>query len=136
MFFIPWSIFATIFYLQQIFLSFVTTRVKFTIFATPFVRWILPYLFVKIVEEIREMIWKCKQRFVYLALEIWQNSAYKRSSKYSVLYAGGYKRKKTFPCNWVSRIWCLIKISSSTWLVWAFSQPVCWITSRHFEREV
>ena len=27
-------------------------------------------------------------------LYIWQNSAYKRSRKYSVLYAGGYKRKK------------------------------------------
>ena len=26
--------------------------------------------------------------------EIWQNSAYKRNRKYSVLYAGGYKRKK------------------------------------------
>ena len=26
--------------------------------------------------------------------EIWQNSAYKRSRKYSVLYAGYYKRKK------------------------------------------
>ena len=26
--------------------------------------------------------------------EIWQNSAYKRNTKYSVLYAGGYKRKK------------------------------------------
>ena len=26
--------------------------------------------------------------------EIWQNSAYKRSREYSVLYAGGYKRKK------------------------------------------
>ena len=26
--------------------------------------------------------------------EIWHNSAYKRNTKYSVLYAGGYKRKK------------------------------------------
>ena len=26
--------------------------------------------------------------------EIWQNSAYKRNRKYSVLYACGYKRKK------------------------------------------
>ena len=26
--------------------------------------------------------------------EIWQNSAYKRNRKCSVLYAGGYKRKK------------------------------------------
>ena len=26
--------------------------------------------------------------------EIWKNSAYKRSRKYSVLYAGGFKRKK------------------------------------------
>ena len=26
--------------------------------------------------------------------EIWQNSAYKRNTKHSVLYAGGYKRKK------------------------------------------
>ena len=34
--------------------------------------------------------------FVYpqWSSEIWQNSAYKRSRKYSVLYAGGYKRKK------------------------------------------
>ena len=38
LFFIPWSSFATIFYLQLNFLSFVTTRVKYTIFATPFVR--------------------------------------------------------------------------------------------------
>ena len=28
--------------------------------------------------------------------EIWQNSAYKRNTKYSVLYAGGYKRKKVY----------------------------------------
>ena len=26
--------------------------------------------------------------------EIWQNSEYKRNTKQSVLYAGGYKRKK------------------------------------------
>ena len=43
LFFIPWSSFATIFHLQLNFLSFVTTRVKYTIFSTPFVRWILPY---------------------------------------------------------------------------------------------
>ena len=28
------------------------------------------------------------------SFEIWQNSAYKRNTKYNVLYAGGYKRKK------------------------------------------
>ena len=28
--------------------------------------------------------------------EIWKNSAYKRNTKYSVLYAGGYKRKKVY----------------------------------------
>ena len=35
---IPWSSFATIFHLQLNFLSFVTTRVKYTIFSIPFVR--------------------------------------------------------------------------------------------------
>ena len=43
LFFIPWSSFATIFHLQLNFLSFVTTRVKYTIFSIPFVRWILLY---------------------------------------------------------------------------------------------
>ena len=37
--------------------------------------------------------------FVYPMLwssEVWQNSAYKRNTKYNVLYAGGYKRKKVY----------------------------------------
>ena len=38
LFFIPRSSFATIFHLQADFLSFVTTRVKYTIFSIPFVR--------------------------------------------------------------------------------------------------
>ena len=38
LFFIPRSSFATIFHLQVDFLSFVTTRVKYTIFSIPFVR--------------------------------------------------------------------------------------------------
>ena len=38
LFFIPWSSFETIFHLQLNFLSFVTTRVKYTIFSIPFVR--------------------------------------------------------------------------------------------------
>ena len=43
LFFIPWNSFPTIFHLQLNFLSFVTTRVKYTIFSIPFVRWILLY---------------------------------------------------------------------------------------------
>ena len=35
----------------------------------------------------------CKPPMLWSS-EIWQNSAYKRNRKYSVLYAGGYKRKK------------------------------------------
>ena len=38
LFFIPWNSFPTIFHLKLNFLSFVTTRVKYTIFCIPFVR--------------------------------------------------------------------------------------------------
>ena len=43
LFVIPWKSFPTIFHLQLNFLSFITTRVKYTMFCIPFVRWILPY---------------------------------------------------------------------------------------------
>ena len=33
----------------------------------------------------------------------------------------------TFPCKFVMRTWCLIKMITSTWKVWVFSLPVCWI---------
>ena len=33
----------------------------------------------------------------------------------------------TFPCKLVMGIWCLIKISTSTWYIWTFSLHVCWI---------
>ena len=32
-----------------------------------------------------------------------------------------------FPCQWVLRIWCWIKITTSTWWVWVFLLPACWI---------
>ena len=44
LFFIPLNSYLTILHLQLNFLSFVTTtRVKYTMFCIPFVRWILPY---------------------------------------------------------------------------------------------
>ena len=33
----------------------------------------------------------------------------------------------TFPCILVTRIWCLIKITTPTWWVWVFSLPVYWM---------
>ena len=42
LFIIPWSSFKTISHLQLNFLSFATTRVKYTVATIPFVRWILP----------------------------------------------------------------------------------------------
>ena len=38
----------------------------------------------------------------------------------------------TSPCKLVTRIWCLIKITVSTWHVWVFSLPVCWIMYRYY----
>ena len=33
----------------------------------------------------------------------------------------------TFPCKLVARIWYYTKITTSTWYIWVFSLPVCWI---------
>ena len=33
----------------------------------------------------------------------------------------------TFPCKLVMRIWCKVKIITSTWCVGVFSSSVCWI---------
>ena len=38
-----------------------------------------------------------------------------------ILLSSYYK----YPCKLVMRIWCKIKITTSTWLVWIFSLPVC-----------
>ena len=65
--------------------------------------------------------WKKLFYFMYIRIppmlwssEIWQNSAYKRSRKYSVLYAGYYKRKKVhlemkYNCKAKINFLCLVR---------------------------
>ena len=40
------------------------------------------------------------------------------------------------PCKLVTRIWCLIKITVSTWHVWVFSLPVCWIMYGYYKEKL
>ena len=42
----------------------------------------------------------------------------------------------TSPCKLVTRIWCLIKITVSTWHVWVFSLPVCWIMYGYYKEKL
>ena len=49
-----------------------------------------------------------------------------------ILHSSSY----TSPCKLVTRIWCLIKITVSTWHVWVFSLPVCWIMYGYYKEKL
>ena len=59
----------------------------------------------------------------------WQNSI--QNCSWSFLQSAPlvWSSCLTVPCELVARIWCLIKIKTSTWYNWIFSLPVCWIVN-------